>query len=169
MKNKLFSTICLFGAFAGAVIFLLLWGTLSLFGSQNGLRIAAFGGVAAAFVIAIWLFLIIKGEEKRYSGIEKLISEPVALRVNANVSTENVSRNGYLYLTEKRLICYFRDRTPYTKMAFSLSQAQAVRCLTPVSMEIVQGGHVFEIACADLKHLSEKMRAFGWQLTYVEP
>jgi len=168
MKNKLFSTICLFGAFAGAVIFLLLWGTLSLFGSQNGLRIAAFGGVAAALLIGLWLFLIIKGEEKRYNGIEKLISEPVALRVNANVSTENVSRNGYLYLTEKRLICYFRDRPPYTKMAFSRAQAQAVRCLTPVSMEIVQGGHTFEIVCADLKHLFEKMRAFGWHLTHFE-
>ena len=168
MKNKLLSTITLLAAFAGAVIFLLLWATLSLFGSQNGLRIAAYGGVAAALLIAFWLFLIIKSEEKRYSGIEKLISEPVALRVNANVSTENVSRNGYLYLTEKRLICYFRDRTPYTKMAFTREQTQTVRPLTPVSMEIVQGGHTFEIVCADLKYLFEKMRVLGWELTHTE-
>lgn len=168
MKNKLFSTITMLSAFAGAVIFFLLWGTFSVFNSPNALRIAALGGVVAALLIGLWLFFIIKGEEKRYNGIENLIDEPVSLRVNANVSTGNVSRNGYLYLTEKRLICYFRDRPPYTKMAFSRAQAQAVRCLTPVSMEIVQGGHTFEIVCADLKHLFEKMRAFGWHLTHFE-
>ena len=168
MRNKIFSTIYLFSAFVGAVVFLLLWGTLFLFGSRNGLGIAAFGGVIASLVIAFWLFLIIKIEEKRYKGIEKLINEPVSLRVNANVSTENVSRNGYLYLTEKRLICYFRDRTPYTKMAFTREQTQSVRPLTPVSMEIVQGGHTFEIVCADLKYLFEKMRVLGWQLTHTE-
>ena len=168
MKNKLYSTVCLFGVFAGAVIFLLLWATLSLFGAENGLRFSALGGALCAMIVMLWLSSILKSEEKRYKGIEEMINEPVALRVNANVAVENVSRNGYLYLTENRLICYFRDREPYTKMAFLRSAVQSVRCLTPVSMEISQGGHIFEIACADLKGLAERMRSFGWHLTHAD-
>ncbi|MBO5790712.1 MAG: hypothetical protein J6R40_06100 [Clostridia bacterium] len=97
MKNKLYSTVCLFGVFAGAVIFLLLWATLSLFGAENGLRFSALGGALCAMIVMLWLSSILKSEEKRYKGIEEMINEPVALRVNANVAVENVSRNGYLY------------------------------------------------------------------------
>lgn len=165
MKNKLYATIYMFGGMAGCVVWLLFWCVLALLGVQKAFLWAAMTGVIVAFAVMVWLFSVLKSEEKRYAGIEQTIAEPIALRVNANVSVGDVSRNGYLYLTEQRLICYFRDRAPYTKMAFLRASVHSVRCLSDMVMEITQSGHAFEIVCADMRLLAKGMRSLGWRLT----
>ena len=83
----------------------------------------------------------------------------------AYVRVEEVSRNGFLYLTAKRLICHFRDKKPYTEVIFQKESNWRVKLLSPVSFHLSDTKHTFEVVSTDALSMAEKMQALGWSVT----
>lgn len=120
-------------------------------------------GAGITTITAVVLALVLVNHDQRYKDIPTQIGEPIRLTVNANVTVDDVSRNGYLYLTDNRLFCFFRDREPYTKMAFE--RHFPVCMVSPLTLEISVSNHTFEIVCAECEQLVGEMRSLGWSVS----
>ena len=123
-------------------------------------------GAAVALVAYIFfMFTMHFHHNYRYRGIEATISDSVLLITNAYVRVEEVSRNGFLYLTAKKLICHFRDKKPYTEVIFQKESNWRVKLLSPVSFHLSDTKHTFEVVSTDALSMAEKMQALGWSVT----
>lgn len=146
-------------------------GGLLCFGLFSLLKVKSAGawgmmvGAVLTAGFAVFFALVIHATEKRYRGIVGEIGEKIHFTTNANVSVENVSRNGYVYLTVDRLICYFRDRKPYTKMAFKMQDRLTVNILSPISFSIALPDHTFEFVSPQCGELVTEMQNLGWQVS----
>ncbi|MBO5788455.1 MAG: hypothetical protein J6R42_00760, partial [Clostridia bacterium] len=81
-----------------------------------------------------------------------------------HVTVEDTSHNGYMYLTEDSLKGFFRDRKPYTTVTFLKEAGYEVKIISPVSLEISDKMHTFEIVSTDIALLSAAMHRKGWNI-----
>jgi len=161
-KNYVTPAVRTLALLAGGCVAFLFWIILTLFGNRYAFLWALMLGAGAALLCAAALALWIRSADRRYRDVEVELGDEIRFEAQANVTSGDVSRNGYLFLTADRLIACFRDREPYARLTFSRSDGREIRELSPVSMNITDSGHSFEIVTADCDVLLATMRDMGW-------
>ena len=159
--NRIVTT---FTVVLGSAITLLVWIVLSLCRVPRSFVWALLIGASVAVVAYLWMVLRVALEARRYKSIDREW-EAAAYFVSAvQVTVEQLSRSGRLYLLADRLLIYFRDREPHTRIAFSPASVSALTLDSSVSMTVEQGGHRFGLALIEADGLADAMEAHGWRV-----
>lgn len=167
-KNYVTPAVRTLSLIAGGCVTFLLWMILSLFGNRYAFLLALMMGAGVALLCAAALALWIRAADRRYRDVEAELGDDLRFKAQANVTSGDVSRNGCIFLTPDRLIACFRDREPYARLTFLRSAERVIRELSPVSMNITDSGHSFEIVTADCDVLLATMRDMGWTVSSPE-
>lgn len=154
----------LLGMAGGGICYVL----LSLFGVEQagGWALMTVAVISAALYLFFWVTVHFH-HNHRYENIPQSINAPILLKINAYLTLENVSRNGFFYLTAEHLICHFRDRQPYVKIAFDKTDILKIDLTTPVRMLISGKTHTFEVVSTEAEALAQAMQSQGWPVYYT--
>ncbi len=167
-KNYVTPAVRTLSLLAGGCVTFLFWMILTLFGNRYAFLWALMLGAGVALLCAAALALWIRSADRRYRDVEAELGEEIRFEAQANVTSGDVTRNGCIFLTPDRLIACFRDREPYARLTFLRSAERVIRELSPVSMNITDSGHSFEIVTADCDILLAAMRDMGWTVLSSE-
>ena len=154
----------------GLAVWAICYMILSLLGSAkaDGWSLIL-SGTAMAIAYLFLSFTVRFHHNGRYRDIPQTIGASILLVVNAYVTAEKYSRNGFLYLTSERLICHFRDTQPYTQMAFHKNDNLKIVLSNPIRMLISDPRHTFEIVSTEALSLAGKMQENGWSVIVLPP
>ena len=161
-KNYVTPAVRTLSLLLGGLVTLLCWIVLALFSCDYAFLLALMMGAGSACLVAAALALWLRSADRRYLDVEADLGDAVRFSAQANVTVGDVSRSGYLFLTPERLIACFRDRQPYTRIAFERTRGGVVQEISPVSMNIIDAGHSFEIVTSDCDRLAAAMHELGW-------
>ena len=147
------------GGVGGIIVFLF----LELLGMDTSVAWAMMTFALLTFSASLFFWIVLHSTHKsRYQDIPATIPNPILFTVHAYVTVEEQTRNGYLYLTADELICHFRDQSPYRKVVFSKVSRFRITLKSPVTVEISDARHVFEVVSTQAEYLAQKMKEHGW-------